>query len=187
MVSQDSQTVAQGNGGLRWLSILALVLGVAAFAWIIGDRLRETFQLSNSVDADVAQDVMSAEEQASKLRLVTAETDIVEDSSASMPSLASASALVTSDDLTLAREATTGIAVVADELAAPDELEAIFGSRVVFVSAMSPQYLLTEKELRYDIGGSINADTTLAAVSMSDVTLNTAGTLRVFKLPASAE
>lgn len=62
-------------------------------------------------------------------------------------------------------------------------IEDVFGSRLVFVSASEPLYVLTDDERRFDVGGSVDEQTTLAGITGQRVILERAGELMVINLP----
>lgn len=62
-------------------------------------------------------------------------------------------------------------------------LETVFGGRLVFVSASEPLYVLTDEDKRFDVGGSIDDETTLAGITGQRVILERQGELLVLNLP----
>lgn len=63
------------------------------------------------------------------------------------------------------------------------ELQNLIGSRVVFVSATEPGYVVTEDERRIAVGESVDDTTTLAGVTTHQVILEKSGDLKVINLP----
>ena len=65
----------------------------------------------------------------------------------------------------------------------PLKIEDVFGSRLVFVSASEPMYVVTENERRIDVGSSIDSQTVLAGVTPQRVILEREGNLVSIGLP----
>ncbi len=63
------------------------------------------------------------------------------------------------------------------------ELQNLIGSRVVFVSATEPGYVVTEDERRIVVGDAIADATTLAVVTTHQIILEKGGDLKIFNLP----
>ncbi len=77
------------------------------------------------------------------------------------------------------------VIAVTDSQPEPIDLQEIFGSRVVFVSASEPVYVVTEDDRRFNVGSEIDAQTktTLAGVTAQQLTLEHSGALTVVNLP----
>ena len=63
------------------------------------------------------------------------------------------------------------------------DIESVFGGRLVFVSSAAPLYVVTEDERRIDVGGSIDAQTTLSGLTNDQVILEMEGNLVAIELP----
>ena len=63
------------------------------------------------------------------------------------------------------------------------DIESVFGGRLVFVSSAAPLYVMTEDERRIDVGGSIDAQTTLAGLTSDQIILEKEGNLVAIELP----
>lgn len=63
------------------------------------------------------------------------------------------------------------------------ELESVFGSRIVFVSASEPAFVVTEDERRFEVGSAIDEDTTLAGIMAHRLILGQADDMIVVSLP----
>jgi len=62
-------------------------------------------------------------------------------------------------------------------------LEEVFGRPLVFVSASEPLYVLTDDNQRFEVGSSIDEQTTLAGITGQRVILERSGELLVIDLP----
>lgn len=62
-------------------------------------------------------------------------------------------------------------------------LQKMFGSRVVFVSATEPGYIVTEDERRIAVGDAVDDAARLAGVTTHQLILDKGGDLMVFNLP----
>lgn len=139
------------------LNKLLIGVGVVAFGLIIADRLMNMFQ------ADDLPDTAAIEK-------------IVETPAAAMPADENqAASEVTADE--------PGLRPEPDQLR---DLAEVFGSRVVFVSASEPLYVLTEDDRRIDVGDQLDAGTTLAGVSIEQIVLEKDGVLLAIGLPDPA-
>ncbi len=63
------------------------------------------------------------------------------------------------------------------------ELQNLMGTRVVFISAAEPAYLVTEDERRIAIGDDVADDVELAGVTTHQLILKKSGGLKVINLP----
>lgn len=63
------------------------------------------------------------------------------------------------------------------------ELENVFGSRIVFVSASEPAFVVTEDDRRFEVGSAIDEDTTLAGIMAHRLILGQADDMIVVSLP----
>ena len=80
-------------------------------------------------------------------------------------------------------QAVVGGSVAGLEKEAVLDFESLFGSRVVFVSAAEPAFVLTEDEQRFDVGSAINDSMTLAGVTTHQLILEQSGNLTIISLP----
>jgi len=67
------------------------------------------------------------------------------------------------------------------------DMEAVFGGRLVFVSASEPLYVVTEDDRRIEVGDSIDDDTLLAGITGQGVIVDKSGDLLVIRLPDLGE
>lgn len=89
---------------------------------------------------------------------------------------------------TVAAASTTALGGVASgvlggEGDALSELQNLFGSRVVFVSASEPVYVVTEDERQFELGSLIDDETSLAGVATDQLIIERAGDLTILSLP----
>lgn len=63
------------------------------------------------------------------------------------------------------------------------DLESVFGSKVVFVSATDPAYVMTNDMRRYEVGGFPRSDIELSSISSTKLVLKRHEELMVFALP----
>lgn len=144
----------------RELNKLLIGVGVLAFGLIIADRLTSMFEADDLpvvADAEQSDDMSSA-------------------------------ALSTADDSTaieLKVEDESALSVDETEFIVEDSLsiDAVFGSPLVFVSASDPVYVITEDNVRIDVGGALSDDITLAGVTGDKVILDKEGALMSISLP----
>ena len=86
---------------------------------------------------------------------------------------------VESNEEDISTLSSTDKAVVADSLS----IDEVFGSPLVFVSASEPAYVITENDLRIDVGSQLADDVKLAGVTGDRVILDRAGDLVSIALP----
>lgn len=143
----------------RKLNKALIAVGIIAFGLVVTDRVLEAFRADTpAVDLATLQP-LPAEELAdvSSTALVKPEA---------LPETASASIDGTGDGQ--------------EKLV---ELESLLGSKVVFVSAAEPGYLITANEKRYEVGSAVDEQTTLAGVTTQQIFFEQAGDLIVISLP----
>lgn len=154
-----------------------IAIGVIAFGLIVTDRIIEMFSADDpppAVRAEVER--TPAAELAS---VVVQDTGVTEIDENILPAGATQNSTTVSEpsgnsDTVAVSDAQAGSSV---------DLHEIFGSRVVFVSASEPVYVVTEDDRRFDVGSEIDAQTTLAGVTAQQVILELAGDLTVISLP----
>lgn len=86
-------------------------------------------------------------------------------------------------DETAAPEPTEADQILPDDRVALVELQNLFGSRVVFVSATEPGFVVTEDERRIAVGDPVDDATTLAEVTTHQIILEKNGDTLIFSLP----
>ncbi len=64
-----------------------------------------------------------------------------------------------------------------------EQLEHVFGSAVVIVSATEPAYVETENERRFLIGSILKNDRILSSISTGQLVVSRVGERQVFELP----
>lgn len=64
-----------------------------------------------------------------------------------------------------------------------EQLEHVFGSAVVIISATEPAYVETENERRFLIGSILKNDRILSSISTSQLVVSRVGERRVYELP----
>lgn len=146
----------------RKLNRLLIGVGILAFGFIIADRLVSMFaaeELPSVVDVEV--DIEQSDKPDSASLVST-------DSSLEEPNLDAASA--SSDAET-------------DSYTDTLDIDTVFGSPVVFVSASEPAYIITENNLRIDVGTVLGEDMTLAGVTGDKLILDKDGDLLSILLP----
>lgn len=152
--SSDSETSSE-EVWPRKLNKLIIGVGIIAFGLIIADRLINAFQAEDTPQSVALEDADQVPAQKA-------------------PELAG----VSGDEN--AEQAEQPSASVTD---ASLNIEDVFGSRLVFVSASEPLYVLTVDERRYDVGVSVDEQTTLAGITGQRVILEREGELMVINLP----
>lgn len=152
----------------RKLNKALIALGVIAFGLIVTDRLIEMFR-ADDAPADVAliKRVDSTVGNATETQVIQASEPAEETALAESSSAAAA--------ISKTQETATNPELV--------ELEKLFGSAVVFVSAGEPLYVITEDERRFDVGSSIDSSTTLAGVTDQQLIIEKSGDLMIMSLP----
>ena len=157
MVSENTQTNQAKGNSPRKFNKTLILVGVVACGLIVTDRWLE----ANRVDDN-------PEEEAS-LQMSAEMADEVASSEAGGGSVVAG------------QEGSEG----ADKKLT--SLDSIFGSRVVFVSASEPAFLVTEDETRYEVGGVIDEHTILTGITAHELTLEQASDNVVIKLPKLAK
>ena len=143
----------------RKLNKLLIGIGVLAFGLIIVNRLSSMFEAE---DLPVVADVQPVAETPDAMFSQAVELIGPE-----------------SDDETLSTMSDGETALTADAL----NIDEVFGSPVVFVSASEPAYVITENDVRIDVGTSLSDDVTLAGITGDRVILDKAGDLMSIALP----
>jgi len=169
----------------RWpqkLNKALIAIGVIAFGLIITDRIIEMFS------ADDAPTVQAEVKRVEPVAAVSAVAqNIIEPASNALPAVATqmvaeaVSEPVVSAAVDATRDESLATSTAQTEPAV--ELQEIFGSRVVFVSASEPVYVVTEDDRRFHVGSEIDAQTTLAGVTAKQLILEQAGDLTIISLP----
>lgn len=152
-----------------------IAVGVIAFGLIITDRVIEMFS------ADETPAVQAEVERTQKTEIVSVAAAPLSESGseAELVKLAAAEPLVAA-----ASSQSTEAPVLTDAAnESAVDLQKIFGSRVVFVSASEPVYVVTEDDRRFDVGSEIDSQTTLAGVTAQQLILEHSGDLTVISLP----
>jgi hypothetical protein len=159
-----------------------LAIGVIAFGLVITDRIIEMFSADDppAVLAEV-EPVQGEEAVSAIVPAVVSEAD----SDSVLTDAAKVITAVSEPTVSAAVPAKADdVIVVTDSQPEPAiDLQEIFGSRVVFVSASEPVYVVTEDDRRFDVGSEIDAQTTLAGVTAEQLTLEHAGYVTVINLP----
>ncbi|MFK7996261.1 MAG: hypothetical protein AB8B87_19135 [Granulosicoccus sp.] len=133
----------------RSLNKILVGLGVLAFGLVIADRLVDTFRAGDMPDvvqiADV-QDVpvLATDDEAVKIERANSESE-------------AATVVKNEEVLVPGNEVDTFVKAL--------DVEEVFGSRLVFVSASQPMYVVTGDERRIGLGESIDGQTVLAGIS----------------------
>lgn len=143
----------------RKLNKLLIGVGVLAFGLIIADRLVNMFKAD---DLPVVADVEQLDD--------TPEAELLQ---------ANESVEFESNEEDVSTLSSTDKAVVTDSLS----IDEVFGSPLVFVSASEPAYVITENDLRIDVGSQLADDVKLAGVTGDRVILDRAGDLVSIALP----
>jgi len=151
--STENELAPEDDAWPRKLNRILLGVGALAFGLIIADRLVDMFQADDLPDL---------------VELAPAMPDQHTDESV-LPS--------TSPELVSSE---TEAEPAYEE---PLNIEGVFGSRLVFVSASKPFYVVTEDERRIDVGSNIDDSTVLAGVTGQRVILEREGNLVALGLP----
>lgn len=161
--SPDNESANQETWPRR-LNKMLIGIGVVAFGLIIADRLVDMFQAD---DMPVTTEIVRDSDTPPVAVAQPVKTDIVEEVAA-LPD--------ESEDL----------AALPDESDATENvlnIEDVFGSRLVFVSALEPVFVVTENERRINVHEAIDDDTTLHGISGQSVIVDRGGNLLPVKLP----
>lgn len=137
----------------RKLNKVLLGIGVVAFGLIITDRVIDMFQMDDLPESAQVQQSLPVSDETTP---VVQQQVLVEET-------AETKAIETPES--------------------PLKIEDVFGSRLVFVSASEPMYVVTENERRIDVGSSIDSQTVLAGVTPQRVILEREGNLVSIGLP----
>ena len=157
-ISSELDTTAQ-EVWPRKLNKLLIGIGVLAFGLIIVDRLSNMFEaddLPAVVDVQTPLDTPDA-----TLSQAVEPLKLEPDSEES------------------GVESDAGMSPSADSL----NFVQVFGGSLVFVSASEPAYVITENDVRIDVGGQLSDDFTLAGVTGDRVILEKSGELVSIALP----
>lgn len=168
----------------RHLSWLLIGIGVIAFGLIIADRLTSVFQAnddSQPVAQTEASDELLSEGAAIEESVIEESVTQAEEPLAQViePAIEAAESSSTSTSAAVAQP----LGVDEEETKPVLDLEEVFGSRVVFVSASNPMYVITEDDKRFDIGSPVETGLTFAGATQQQIILNDDGDLVVITLP----
>lgn len=182
--SQIGEDVASGVANSRvWprkLNILLIGIGLVAFGLIIVDRLVNMM----SVD-DLAENVGIDQPASDQDIVATQSADVIEpvaDPLAAVNENSSSIASESSEDV-VSINVNDAQGEAADGADPVPDMEAVFGGQLVFVSASEPLYVVTEDERRIDVGGNIDAQTTLSGLTNEQIIIDKAGDLIAIDLP----
>ncbi len=142
----------------RKLNKALIAVGIIAFGLVVTDRVLEAFRADTPATDQATLQSKTAEDLADVSGATLAKPEI----------------------LNAAPASTEGAADGQEKLV---ELESLLGSKVVFVSAAEPAYLITANEKRYEIGSAVDEQTTLAGVTTQQIFFEQAGDLIVISLP----
>ena len=192
MAEKDAANEASSNA--VWPSKLNVVLigiGVLAFGLIIIDRLvsmfgvddlPDTVEIVRPVQTQVASGVQTESGETTDSTSTMAETTAA---TPTPPSTGEADAETRAlQEAHMAEYASSDSVQPGDADDPALDIESVFGARLVFVSSSAPMYVMTEDERRIDVGGSIDAQTTLSGLTSDQVILEKEGNLVAIKLPA---
>ncbi len=176
MNDKKSSSANGAEGEATWprkLNKALIGIGVIAFGLIITDRMIAMFE------ADDLPDVAQTEQP----QVVLPDEQVVQ----------LAEPVASQTVPTVDEPVVDVVDVVEPVLTEPAELVAaaeeilnidnVFGSPLVFVSASEPLYVITENERRIDVGAQIDDQTVLAGVTNEWVVLQREGQLRTINLP----
>lgn len=174
----------------RKLNKALIAIGVIAFGLIVTDRLLEAFR-ADDLPADQATLELSPpiSEEASVVTTVVPEPTVQVEVNPDTNTKPDTSALIAEQsvlsepDVMQTDSAAVEPASTHDEQEMLVKLESMFGSRVVFVSAAEPAYLVTADERRFEVGKPVDDDTTLAGITAQQVFFDRSGDLIVISLP----
>lgn len=138
----------------RRLNRILIGVGVVAFGLIIADRLVSMYKTEDSSSSSIA--VLESSQNADD---------------AAVEEIKSDTAITIGDATPIERDEEVG------------DLQSEFGSRLLFVSVADPKYIITLDERRFDIGSSIDEQTTLVGITDNQITLEKAGNLETYDLP----
>ncbi len=183
MSDSDSQAVNEVDGEASWprrLNKVLIGVGVIAFGLIITDRLVNMFQADDLPEVTQITRLENAPEVVQELEepvvsaVDTAAPAGSDNDSVPVVEVATEDVVASEDD------------VVAVETSEDDDvidIDSVFGSRLVFVSASQPQYVITEDERRIDLGDRIDEQTILAGITNRGVVFDRNGDLKPVALP----
>ena len=157
----NAEQQPQPESWARKLNKALIAVGIIAFGLVVTDRVLEAFRADTPATDIATLQPMPAEEIAQVSDVTVAQPESLLD------------ALPTSTD-------GTGDGDGQEKLL---ELESLLGSKVVFVSAAEPAYLITANEKRYEVGSPVDDQTMLAGVTTQQIFFEQAGDLIVISLP----
>ena len=211
MQSDEDQPASFADNWPSVLNRMLIGIGVIALGFLIADKALDTFKsqdesvtaevmtpdtpLENSQQADSSQDLILADDE-----------KVVQLEPTPTPTLAPAPAPVTvarpevaevviSDKQTPLVEVeelvpeqnsfvvTTVSTETDSQESVLEQLEHVFGSAVVIVSATEPAYVETENERRFLIGSILKNDRILSSISTGQLVVSRVGERQVFELP----
>ncbi len=174
----------------RKLNKALIAIGVIAFGLIVTDRLLEAFR-ADDLPADQAtlELLPPISEEVSVVTTVVPEPTVQAEVNPDTNTNPDTSALIAEQsvlsepDVMQSDSAAVEPASTSDEQEMLVKLESMFGSRVVFVSAAEPAYLVTADERRFEVGKPVDDETELAGITAQQVFFDRSGDLIVISLP----
>jgi len=142
----------------RRLNVALITIGVLAFGLLIIDRFTELFNAKHLPEI------------------------VIEKRSFATPTAEKVAVAEKTEDEEIAIAKANNESLNGSDLSVLD-LDEVFGSRLVFVSAADPMYVVTENDKRFDVGSSVSDGLTFAGATQQQVILDNDGDLIVISLP----
>lgn len=207
MQSDEDQPASFADNWPSVLNRMLIGIGVIALGFLIADKALDTFKSQD--DAATAEKII-VDTPLENSQLVDAPQNVDLKENANVEELASASApvpvpvtverpqvaeVVVSDqqeplagvkDLVPEQDSfvVTTVSTANDsQESVLEQLEHVFGSAVVIVSATDPAYVETENERRFLIGSILKNDRILSSISTGQLVVSRVGERQVFELP----
>lgn len=203
MQSDEDQPASFADNWPSVLNRMLIGIGVIALGFLIADKALDTFKSQD--DAATAEKII-VDTPLENSQLVDASQNVDLKENANVEELASAPVPVTVERPQVAevvvsdqQEPLAGVKdlvpeqdsfVVTTVSTANDsqesvleQLEHVFGSAVVIVSATDPAYVETENERRFLIGSILKNDRILSSISTGQLVVSRVGERQVFELP----
>lgn len=203
MQSDEDQPASFADNWPSVLNRMLIGIGVIALGFLIADKALDTFK---SQDDAATAEKRIVDTPLENSQLVDASQNVDQKENANVEELASAPVPVTVERPQVAevvvsdqQEPLAGVKdlvpeqdsfVVTTVSTANDsqesvleQLEHVFGSAVVIVSATDPAYVETENERRFLIGSILKNDRILSSISTGQLVVSRVGERQVFELP----
>ncbi len=207
MQSDEDQPASFADNWPSVLNRMLIGIGVIALGFLVADKALDTFK---SQDESVTAEVITLDTPVENSQQISSTQSSVPEGAAKVVQLESAPAaaptpinverpevaevvipdqqtpLVEVEELVPEQNSfvvTTVSAETDSQESVLEQLEHVFGSAVVIVSATEPAYVETENERRFLIGSILKNDRILSSISTGQLVVSRVGERQVFELP----